>query len=202
MKTLSLAWRNLLRNRRRSLTTLLAMSVGLVAVLLFGGYRSNIIYGTQTGFVQHSGHLQIQRAGYFLDGSDNPTAYGIADYPRLLERIRQDAELAPMLAVVTPTLQLGGIAGNFAAGVSRSVMAVGRAIWTFVCLVLLWLRPPILVICTKVTALTLIGAGLAFLLAPSHGIHWKLLGVSFLSFCLGFGYGLLVIWVTGDTGEG
>ncbi|MBL8460143.1 MAG: ABC transporter permease, partial [Zoogloea sp.] len=52
MNTLSLALRNLLRNRRRSLTTLLAMTVGLVAVLLFGGYRSNIIYGTQTGFVQ------------------------------------------------------------------------------------------------------------------------------------------------------
>lgn len=125
MNTGSLALRNLLRNRRRSLTTLLAMVVGLVAILLFGGYRSNIIYGTQTGFVQQTGHLQIQRRGYFLDGGDNPTAYGIADYPRLLERIRRDPELAGMLVVATPTLQLGGIAGNFAAGVSRSVMATG-----------------------------------------------------------------------------
>jgi putative ABC transport system permease protein len=116
MNTVSLALRNLLRNRRRSLTTLLAMMVGLVAILLFGGYRSNIIYGTQTGFVQQTGHLQVQRRGYFLDGGDNPTAYGIANYPQLIERIRQDPELAPMLAVVTPTLQLGGIAGNFAAG--------------------------------------------------------------------------------------
>jgi len=125
MNTVSLALRNLLRNRRRSLTTLLAMVVGLVAILLFGGYRSNIIYGTQTGFVQQTGHLQIQRRGYFLDGGDNPTAYGIADYPRMLARIRQDPALAPMLVIATPTLQLGGIAGNFAAGVSRSVMATG-----------------------------------------------------------------------------
>lgn len=125
MSLLSLALRNLLRNRRRSLTTLLAMIVGLVAILLFGGYRSNIVYGMQTGFVQHSGHLQIQRPGYFLDGGDNPTAYGIAGYQRIIDLIRRDPVLAPMLVVVTPTLQLGGIAGSFSAGVSRSVVATG-----------------------------------------------------------------------------
>lgn len=125
MNTLSLALRNLLRNRRRSLATLLAMAVGLIAILLFGGYRSNIVYGTQTGFVQYSGHLQIQHKGYFLDGSDNPTAYGIADYRRIVDAVRSDSILAPMLNVVTPTLQLGGIAGNFSNGVSRSVIATG-----------------------------------------------------------------------------
>lgn len=124
----SLALRNLLRNRRRSLATLLAMVVGLTAILLFGGYRSNILYGMQTGFVQYSGHLQIQRRGYFLDGGDNPTAYGIADYPRIVEAIRRDAVLSPMLAVVTPTLQLGGVAGNFSAGISRSVVATGLVV--------------------------------------------------------------------------
>lgn len=125
MKTLSLATRNLLRNRRRSLTTLLAMVIGLVAILIFGGYRSNIIYGSQTGFVQGTGHLQIQHKDYFLDGSDNPTAYGIADYQRIIDTVKRDPVLAPMLTVVTPNLQLGGIAGNFAAGVSRSVIASG-----------------------------------------------------------------------------
>lgn len=125
MNTFSLALRNLLRNRRRSLTTLLAMVVGLVAILLFGGYRSNIMYGMETGFVQFNGHLQVQRKGYFVDGGDNPTAYGIEHYEQLVERIRSDKELAPMLAVVTPSLQLGGIAGNFASGTSRSVMATG-----------------------------------------------------------------------------
>lgn len=125
MNTFSLALRNLLRNRRRSLTTLLAMVVGLVAILLFGGYRSNIMYGMETGFVQFNGHLQVQRKGYFVDGGDNPTAYGIEGYEQLVERIRNDKELAPMLAVVTPSLQLGGIAGNFASGTSRSVMATG-----------------------------------------------------------------------------
>ena len=125
MNTLSLAMRNLLRNRRRSLTTLLAMGIGLVAILVFGGYKSNVIYGIETGVTQHSGHLQIQRMGYFSEGGDNPTSYGIANYQRLIDTIRKDPVLAPMLAVVTPSLSLGGLAGNFAAGVSRSVMAQG-----------------------------------------------------------------------------
>lgn len=125
MSTLLLAIRNLLRNRRRSLTTMLTMVVGLTAILLFGGYRSNILYGTLTGFVEFTGHMQIQRVGYFLDGGDTPTAYGIADYQKIIDVLENDPVLKPMLTVVTPTLQLGGIAGNYAAGVSRSVMAVG-----------------------------------------------------------------------------
>jgi putative ABC transport system permease protein len=125
MRTISLALRNLLRNRRRSLTTLLAMVIGLVAILIFGGYRSNITYGSETGFVQGSGHLQIQYKDYFSEGGDNPTAYGIADYQHIIDVIKHDPVLAPMTVVVTPSLQLGGIAGNFSAGVSRSVMAFG-----------------------------------------------------------------------------
>ncbi len=125
MRTFSLALRNLLRNRRRSFTTLLAMVVGLTSILLFGGYRSNITYGIETGFVQGSGHLQIQHQHYYQEGGDNPTAYGIADYQRIIAAVKQDPVLAPMLNVVTPTLQLGGLAGNFTAGVSRSVLAIG-----------------------------------------------------------------------------
>lgn len=125
MKTLTLALRNLLRNARRSLTTLLAMIVGLVAVLLFGGYIRDINYGLQTEFVQRSGHLQLQRRDYFLYGSGNPAAWGIADYRQVIDTLQADAVLAPMLRVTTPTLQLGGIAGNFGAGVSRTVFAAG-----------------------------------------------------------------------------
>ncbi|WP_295748160.1 FtsX-like permease family protein [Undibacterium sp.] len=125
MKTLSLALRNLLRNRRRSLTTLLAMIIGLVTILVFGGYSRNVIFAMQTGYVQLHGHLQIQHQDYFLYGSGNPAAYGIADYQRMIEQIKQDPVLAPMLLMATPKLQLGGIAGNFSAGVSKNVIASG-----------------------------------------------------------------------------
>ena len=131
MKTFSLAMRNLLRNRRRSLTTLSAMIIGLVAILVFGGYKSNISYGSLTGFVQGTGHLQIQHKDYFLEGGDNPTAYGIAEYQRIIDAVKRDPVMAPMLTVVTPTLQLGGIAGNFAASTSRSVIASGVVVEDF-----------------------------------------------------------------------
>jgi putative ABC transport system permease protein len=128
MKTLSLALRNLLRNRRRSVTTLLAMIIGASSILLFGGYSRNITYGLQTSYVQRSGHLQIQHKDYFLYGSGNPAAYGIAGYQGMIDILRKDPVLAPMLTVVTPTLQLGGIAGNFSAGVSRTVLGTGAVV--------------------------------------------------------------------------
>ncbi|MEO7337868.1 MAG: ABC transporter permease, partial [Caldimonas sp.] len=127
-KTLALALRNLLRNRRRSAMTLFAMVLGLVAVLLFGGYIRDINYALQSDFVRLTGHLQVQHTDYFRYGSGNPAAYGIRDYERVLRVVKGDPVLAPMLAVATPTLQFGGIAGNFAAGVSRTVYATGAVV--------------------------------------------------------------------------
>lgn len=125
MNTLALAWRNLLRNRRRSLMTLTAMVLGLTTVLLFGGYFRDINYAMQTDFVRRTGHLQIQHPDYFRIGSGNPAAYGIKGYEHVIATVKADPVLSPMLVVVTPSLQFGGIAGNFAAGVSRTVFLDG-----------------------------------------------------------------------------
>ena len=125
MMTWSLALRNLLRNRRRSLSTLLALAIGSASILVFGGYSANIKYIMKTGYVRNGGHLQIQHQDFYLYGSGNPTAYGISDYAKLMASIQADASLKGMVAVVTPTLQFGGVAGNFAAGVSRTVIGTG-----------------------------------------------------------------------------
>ena len=128
MNTLLLAARNLTRNGRRSATTLMAMVVGAVCILLFGGYSQNITYGLQTDFVRSGGHLQIQHKNYFLYGSGDPIDYGIANYAHVMDVVKNDVQLAPLIKVVTPTLQLGGVAGNYAAGVSRTVFASGRVV--------------------------------------------------------------------------
>ena len=125
IQLLSLALRNLLRNRRRSLTSLLAVMIGGFSLLLFGGYVRNITYGLETGFVTQSGHFQIQKKDYFLYGNGNPAAYSIDGYAALIAAIKADPALAPLVAVVTPTLQFGGIAGNFAAAASRTVVGMG-----------------------------------------------------------------------------
>ena len=112
MMTLNLAVRNLLRNRRRSLATLLAMAIGSTSILLFGGYSANINYTMHTAYVQNGGHLQIQHRDFYLYGSGNPTAYGIIDYAKIISAIEVDDVLKNMVLVATPTLQFGGIAGN------------------------------------------------------------------------------------------
>lgn len=122
---LPLALRNLLRNRRRSLTSLLAVMIGGFSLLMFGGYVRNITYGMESGYVTSSGHFQIQRKDYFLYGNGNPAAFGIDDYGAVIQAIKSDPRLAELVTVVTPTLQLGGIAGNFAAAASRTVIGMG-----------------------------------------------------------------------------
>jgi putative ABC transport system permease protein len=125
MRTASIALRNLLRNRRRSLATLFAMAIGSASILLFGGYSANIEYTMQTAYVRSGGHLQIQHHDFYQFGSGNPTAYGIDDYQRIVEAILSDDTLKDAVLVVTPTLQFGGIAGNYEAGVSRTVLGMG-----------------------------------------------------------------------------
>ena len=125
MNTLSLAFRNLRRNRRRSLATLLALAIGAASLLLFGGYIANIRYSMLTAYVRSGGHMQIQHPDFFLYGNGNPAAYGITDYDKLLSTIGKDPVLASMIVVATPTLQFLGIAGNYDQGVSRTVVGMG-----------------------------------------------------------------------------
>lgn len=125
MRTLLLAVRNLLRNRRRSLATLLALAIGSTSILLFGGYSTNIKYTMQTANVRMGGHLQIQHRDFYQYGSGNPTAYGIDDYQKIIDAIAKDPFLSRAVVVATPTLQFGGIAGNYEAGVSRTIFGIG-----------------------------------------------------------------------------
>ncbi|MDF0604969.1 FtsX-like permease family protein [Neisseriaceae bacterium TC5R-5] len=128
MKTWKLAWRNLLRNRRRTLATLLTMIIGMMGVLVFGGFDRAVQYSLQTAFVRGGGHLQIQHPDYLLYGSGNPAAYGIRDYQHIMRVISADPVLKHMLTVVTPVLSVAGIASRYASGSSHTVMVYGSEV--------------------------------------------------------------------------
>ncbi len=125
MADLLLALRNLLRNRRRSASTLVALAIGLASILLFSGFQANLAATMLTAVVRAGGHLQVQHRDYFLFGGGNPGAYGIAGYEALLKSVRSDPDLSAMVAVATPMMRFGGLAGNFDAGISRTVIGTG-----------------------------------------------------------------------------
>ncbi|OWQ90667.1 ABC transporter permease [Roseateles aquatilis] len=125
IRPVALALRNLRRNRRRSLATLLALVFGCLAVLLFGGYVQNIRLTLETNIVRSAGHLQIQNADFLLFGSGDPQGYSVRDVPRLIEVLRRDAFIRDHVRVISSSLTFNGVAGNFSAGLSKAVVVQG-----------------------------------------------------------------------------
>ncbi|HEY4043016.1 MAG TPA: FtsX-like permease family protein, partial [Rhodopila sp.] len=107
-------------NGRRSFMTAALVAMGSLALLLFGGFVTNIFAGLETGIVQNGGHLTVYRHGYFLFGPGNPAAYGVDDHAALMHEIEADPVLHGMIQAITATQSLVGIAGNFSGGASAS----------------------------------------------------------------------------------
>jgi putative ABC transport system permease protein len=125
---MKIAFRNMLRNLRRSLMTGSAVAAGALALLLFGGFAGYIFAGLETNSVQRIGHLTVFRTGYFLLGAGNPAAYGIERYQQVMQLIEHDPVLGPMINVITPTQSLVGIAGNFSGQVEASKTFLGTGL--------------------------------------------------------------------------
>jgi putative ABC transport system permease protein len=123
-----IAFRNMLRNLRRSLMTGSAVAAGALAMLLFGGFAAYIFAGLETNNVQRIGHLTVFKGGYFLLGAGNPAAYGIDNYQAVMTLIAHDPVVGPMINVITPTQALVGIAGNFSGDVEASKTFLGTGL--------------------------------------------------------------------------
>jgi putative ABC transport system permease protein len=105
--------------------TLLAIAVGSIAVVLFGEFVAFIRAGLETNAVQNVGHLTVFRTGYFDYGAGNPARFGIEGYENVIRLIKSDPEVGPTLNVVTPTVSLSGIAGNFDIDASKTFLGTG-----------------------------------------------------------------------------
>lgn len=99
---LTLAIRNVFRNRRRTLITVAAMGFGAAAIIVFGGFVHSIYWGVRESTIRSQvGHLQLYRKGYSEKGSLAPFDYLISEYPALRD------ELMKIEHVKTVTGRLG-----------------------------------------------------------------------------------------------
>lgn len=101
MLAIFLALRNLQRHLRRSLTALLAISFGVIALLVAGGYVASLFEEFREATIQSQyGHIQITRPGFHEAGRSDPYSYLLPSRTdELVRNLPPDARLAPRLLV-------------------------------------------------------------------------------------------------------
>ena len=112
MRTFQLGIRNLRRNARRSLTTLLSIAFGFAAVALFSGYTKEV-YQCLTQQAVHGeliGHLTVAKRGMKLEGHLHPERYLLG--PEEIRRIEGIVYQQYPQARIAPRLDLAGLASN------------------------------------------------------------------------------------------
>lgn len=120
------AARNLLRNRRRSIATALTIAIGVTALLLFGGFRADLIKLMLTGYVRTLGHVIVQHQDFFEYGSGNPAQYSIEDAMAVRNALLAQPDLASRIHVATPLLMFPSVAGHAARETSKTVLINGQ----------------------------------------------------------------------------
>ncbi len=101
-----LAFRNIFRQKVRSLMTLAAIVLGVTGLVLSGGFVEDVFYQLREATIHsHLGHIQVYRSGYSSEGRRDPFGYLIED-PAVLS-----AEFAehPEIEDVLPRLTLSGL---------------------------------------------------------------------------------------------
>ncbi len=121
---IKLAVRNLFRNGRRSLFTVLAIALGFAAVNALGGFTAYIFTSLEDShiYAQANGHLSIFKKGFLREGKLDPTRYLLDgdDLATVLDAVNR----RPEVVVVTPQLDISGLVSN--GQVSTIFLASGR----------------------------------------------------------------------------
>src|SRR5579863_8928031 len=88
-KFLLLAFRNVFRNRRRTLMTLLMVGGGVAGLLLVGGFFAFMFRGLRESTIRNGlGHIQIFTADHFTRDEVHVLDTGIADWNKVDQRVR------------------------------------------------------------------------------------------------------------------
>ena len=121
MTVWSLALRNLLRNRRRSLLTGLVVVVGFAAFTLAAGFMAQSLDGLREGTIRNGlGHLQLADPLAFDDAADGSLEHGLANAETIERILRAD----PAVVEILPRIDFVGLITNG----NRSVPFVGTGL--------------------------------------------------------------------------
>jgi len=112
MKWVKLAFRNVLRNKRRSLVTIIAIGVGFAAISLYYGFIHNVYNGLKIIAVRGEGlgNLRINVAGWQEKGKLEPEKYMFTreQTEKIIKLVTEEKEVT----LATPQIQVTGIVSN------------------------------------------------------------------------------------------
>ena len=104
-----IAFRNLFRNRRRSAITLIVIVMGVVGLILFGGYKNATFYGLRESTIRNRlGHLQVYQYGYSTAQASKPLEYALDDVADVRAAIERD----PRVKMTAAQITLMGLVSN------------------------------------------------------------------------------------------
>ncbi len=105
--SLRLAFRNLARNKNRTLVAILTVAGGVTAFLLAGGFINWVFHDMREATIHSQlGHIQIIRPGYFEKGIADPYAYLLPGTSAEEDKIRSTEGVTS----ITPRLAFSGLA--------------------------------------------------------------------------------------------
>ena len=108
MKWLMFALKNVLRNRRRSLVTILIAAVGTTGVLVGGGFALFTYESLAEMAARDSGHLILAQKDFFSRDEDTTMQYGLDNYAALRDKL----ELDERVRMALPRVQFSGLISN------------------------------------------------------------------------------------------
>ena len=108
MSALALAWRNLVRQKRRSFLMIAVVGFGFAAFALAGGFIAQTFEALQEGTIRSVGHLQIIDRRAVGKAEEATLEYGIPDSRRARSIAAGDASVQAVL----PRIDFVGLATN------------------------------------------------------------------------------------------
>ena len=109
---MKIALRNILKNKRRSFVTLLAIAMGFAAVGLFRGYIHNTYQGLRESAIRGEGlgHLTIYKKGWLEKGKIDPEKHMFSqeELQKITDLVEEDEDVI----LSTPQIHISGLVSN------------------------------------------------------------------------------------------